>query len=394
MTGLTLLKELKKMGDETVFIMMTGQGGVKEAVEAIKLGAMDYLCKPLDLEELKAVMARITEVWKLKREVRELHTSRKDRFSFNRIVRKSPPMEKVCKLAEEISQSGSSTVLLLGESGTGKGLLASAIHYNSPRKDGPFVKVNCATLVEGLLESELFGHEKGAFTGAVKRKIGKFELADKGTIFLDEIGEISPKVQAKLLKVIEEKEFERLGGTEVIKVDVRLIAATNRDLARDVKEGKFREDLYYRLNVFPLHVPPLRERREDIKLLAMHFLDVYNQEFAKKVQGFSEEALKYMEYNDWPGNVRELKNFVERAVLLAKGDIIDIATSEIRAVTNEDEQTRIEEKTTPIMPLSDFVEQYVRKVLDATGGNKSEAAKLLGITRQRLKRILARQQEE
>ena len=397
MSGLSLLKEMKKVKNDSIFIMMTGQGGVKEAVEAIKLGAMDYLCKPLELEELKAVMGRFSEVWKLKVEVRALHNYNKDKFSFSRIIRKSPKMEAVCRATQDISQSSSSTILILGESGTGKGMLASAIHYNSARKDGPFVQINCATLVETLLESELFGHEKGAFTGAIKRKPGKFELADKGTIFLDEIGEISPALQAKLLKVIEEKEFERIGGTQSIKVDIRLVAATNRDLEAGVKEGTFREDLYYRLNVFPINMPPLRERKDDIHFLSMHFLEQYNNEFAKKIKGFSVETLAFMENHEWSGNVRELKNFVERSVLLAKGEMIDVDMSDVKLTKNSESASPsdiIEVEDSPIIPLSDFIYRYISRSLEKTGGNKSEAAKQLGITRQRLKRILNKSQEE
>ncbi len=388
MDGLRLLRELKGLKEESVFIMMTGQGGVKEAVEAIKLGAMDYLCKPLDLEELKAVIGRLSEVWKLRAEVREFHLHQKDRYSFDRIIRKSEKMERICKLAERIARSGSSTVLIQGESGTGKGLIASAIHYNSPRRDGPFIKVNCATLVEGLLESELFGHEKGAFTGAVRRKIGKFELAHEGTIFLDEIGEISPNLQAKLLRVLEEKEFERVGGNTVIKVDVRLIAATNKDLMEAVKEGTFREDLYYRLNVFPIHIPPLRERKEDIPLLAMHFLEEYNREFGKKVKGFSEETLRFMENHPWKGNVRELRNFVERAVLLAQDDIIHMGAEEFMTTPPTPPKAPPSIHELPILPLKDMITLYVKSVIERTGGNKSETARLLGITRQRLRRLL------
>jgi len=397
MSGLSLLKEMKKVRNDSIFIMMTGQGGVKEAVEAIRLGAMDYLCKPLELEELKAVMGRFSEVWKLKSEVRALHNYNKDKFSFSSIIRKSPKMEALCRAAQDISQSNSSTILILGESGTGKGMLASAIHYNSSRKDGPFIQINCATLVENLLESELFGHEKGAFTGAIKRKPGKFELADKGTIFLDEIGEISPTLQAKLLKVIEEKEFERIGGTQPIKVDIRLVAATNRDLAAAVNEGTFREDLYYRLNVFPINMPPLRERTDDIHFLAIHFLEQYNREFVKKIKGFSSEALKYMENHEWSGNVRELKNFVERSVLLAKGDMIDVDASAANTTTDIESASPLSispAEDTPVMPLNKFIYHYISTVLDKTGGNKSEAAKQLGITRQRLKRILNKSSDD
>lgn len=397
MSGLSLLKEMKKVRNDSIFIMMTGQGGVKEAVEAIRLGAMDYLCKPLELEELKAVMGRFSEVWRLKSEVRALHNYNKDRFSFSSIIRKSPKMEAVCRAAQDISQSSSSTILILGESGTGKGMLASAIHYNSSRKEGPFIQINCATLVENLLESELFGHEKGAFTGAIKRKPGKFELADKGTIFLDEIGEISPALQAKLLKVIEEKEFERIGGTQPIKVDIRLVAATNRDLEAAVKEGTFREDLYYRLNVFPINMPPLRERKDDIHFLAVHFLEQYTREFAKKIKGFSPTALDFMENHEWSGNVRELKNFIERSVLLARGDMIEIDSSIAKTSSNNPAPLQLShasQEETAIVPLSEFVYRYISEVLEKTGGNKSEAAKQLGITRQRLKRILNKSSDD
>lgn len=389
MSGLTLLKEMKKLKEETEFIMITGQGGVKEAVEAIKLGAMDYLCKPIDLEELKAVIGRLLDVWKLKTKVREFNQRQEDRYSFHKIIRKAKGMDDVCKLAEKVATSGSSTVLIQGETGTGKGLIASAVHYNSPRKNGPYIKVNCATLLEGLLESELFGHEKGAFTGAIKRKIGKFELADKGTIFLDEIGEISLNLQAKLLKVIEDKEFERVGGTTPIRVDVRLIAATNRDLAKEVKDGRFREDLFYRLNVLPIHIPPLRERKEDLLLLAMHFLDEYNREFGKKIKGFSNEALMFIENHGWDGNVRELKNFIERAVLLTQGNMIEPGDEHLSMAPPAKSETASVPQDFSLLPLEEMESVYVKKVMEMTGGNKSEAAKILGITRQRLRRILS-----
>ncbi len=388
MDGLRLMKELKKLEEEVVFIMMTGQGGVKEAVEAIKLGAMDYLTKPLDIEELKAVMERLAEVWKLRMEAREFQLQQKNRYSFGRIIRKGRKMEAVCRLAERIARSSSSTVLIQGESGTGKGLIASAIHYNSPRRDRPFITVNCAVLMEGFLESELFGHEKGAFTGAVRRKIGKFELANKGTIFLDEIGEITPALQAKLLRVIEEREFERLGGDRVIKTDVRLIAATNRDLEKAVGDGSFREDLFYRLNVLPIHIPPLRERREDIPLLAMHFLEEYNREFGKKIKGFSEDTLRFMKNYEWRGNVRELRNFVERAVLLATDDFIHIEIKDLLHPVADRRKVPSLPGNLPILPLNELVAQYVRSVLERVEGNKSEAARLLHITRQRLRRVL------
>lgn len=388
MNGLTLLNEMKKTGEEAEFIMMTGQGGVKEAVEAMKLGAENYLVKPLDLEELKVVLGRFTEIWKLKREAREFQSSQKDRYSFGSIIRKSEKMEAVCRLAQKISASGSATVLIQGETGTGKGLMASAIHYNSPRKDRPFIKINCATLVEGLLESELFGHEKGAFTGAIKRKPGKFELADKGTIFLDEIGEMSLNLQAKLLRVLEEKEFERVGGTDVIKVDVRLIAATNRDLVQMVKEGTFREDLFYRLNVFPIHIPPLRERIEDTSLMSIHFLQEYSREFGKKVRGFSHETLQFITNHEWKGNVRELKNFVERAVLLSDGELVHVEPRDLGISSTPKAGKAPIPQDFPIMSLEDMETEYIKRVMEMTGGNKSESAHILGITRQRLKRKL------
>ncbi|MBI5893739.1 MAG: sigma-54-dependent Fis family transcriptional regulator [Deltaproteobacteria bacterium] len=387
MSGLTLLKEMKNLKEETEFIMITGQGGVKEAVEAIKLGAMDYICKPVNLEEFKAVIFRLIEVWKLKIKMREFNQSQENRYSFQKIVRKSRVMDKMCNLAERVALSGSSTVLIQGETGTGKGMLASAIHYNSPRKDNSFVNVNCATLLEGLLESELFGHEKGAFTGAIKRKMGKFELADKGTIFLDEIGEMSLNLQAKLLKVIEEKHFERVGGTTPIKVDVRLIASTNRNLANDVKDGRFREDLFYRLNVVPIHIPPLRERKEDIPIIAMHLLEEYKKDFGKRIKGFSKDAMDFIENYEWKGNVRELKNFIERAVLLTNGDTIQLDkeyTDEVRTKT----AGAAASQDFTLASLDDMELSYVKKVVEMEEGNKSKAANILGITRQRLRRIL------
>lgn len=323
--GMVFLENLHRLKPDLPIVMMTAYGTIEKAVEAMKKGAFDYICKPFENDEFKMVVARAVEHFKLVCRNRELEEEVKNRYSFRNIIGKSPAMQKVFYTIEKVAPSRS-TVLITGESGTGKELIAKAIHYHSPRKDKPFVSVNCGALPETLLESELFGHERGAFTGALQQRKGRFELAHEGTLFLDEISEMPLHLQVKLLRVLQEMEFERVGGTQTVRVDVRIIAASNRDLKKEVETGMFRSDLFYRLNVVNIHLPPLRERKEDIPLLITHFLEKYSKE-----AGYSEplkvdrDAMQcLMEYH-WPGNVRELENVIERAILLSSGNVITLA---------------------------------------------------------------------
>lgn len=321
MDGLEVLKGIKKLSPDTMVIMMTAFGSIKNAVEAMRLGASDYITKPISAEEIKLAVQKVLEKQKLIKEIKVLRQELEQRYSLSRIIGKSPKMQEVYDLILTVSQADA-TVLITGETGTGKELVARTIHIHSARKGKPFVAINCSALPESLLESELFGYEAGAFTGATKRRIGKFEFANGGTIFFDETANISLPIQAKLLRVLQEREFERIGGNEVIKVDVRVIAATNKDLKKEMEEGRFREDLFYRLNVFPIFLPPLRERKEDIPLLATFFLGKYSKAIKKEVREFSQEVLNAMMEYHWPGNVRELENLIERAVIMARGDTI------------------------------------------------------------------------
>ncbi|SFM65987.1 sigma-54-dependent transcriptional regulator [Thermodesulforhabdus norvegica] len=322
--GITFLDRLHRAKPDVPIIMMTAYGTVEKAVEAMKKGAFDYICKPFTNEEFLVVVSKALEHFRLVSAKKELQREVEERYRFSNIVGKSPVMKKLFDTIEKIAPS-KATVLITGESGTGKELIARAIHYHSPRRDKPFVSVNCGALPETLLESELFGHEKGAFTGAVQRRKGRFELAHEGTLFLDEISEMSPHLQVKLLRVLQEMEFERVGGMETIRVDVRVIAASNRDLKAEMEEGRFRQDLFYRLNVVHIHVPPLRERKEDIPLLIQHFLTKYAGELGKRspVRVHPEAMRCLMDYH-WPGNVRELENVIERALILATGEEITL----------------------------------------------------------------------
>ena len=315
MDGIELLAKIKEIRPETMVIVMTAYGTVKTAVQAMKLGAEDYLSKPIDVEELEVILQKVLEKKGLLEETRTLRERLEHKYRFDNLVGESPEMLSVFKTIRQVAPSFAS-VLLLGESGTGKELFAQALHQNSPRRNKPFVKVACAALPETLLESELFGHEKGSFTGAVYTRAGRFEAADGGTLFLDEIGDITPTVQVKLLRFLEEREFERVGGNKTYKVDVRIVAATHRDLKKKLEDGSFREDLYYRLNVIEIHIPPLRERPGDIPLLAHHFLRKYAEANGKDIEGISDEVMALLLAHPWPGNVRELENAMERAVVL------------------------------------------------------------------------------
>ncbi len=386
MSGIEALKQIKAYNPAIPIIIMTAYSSVESAVEALKAGAYDYLIKPLDFEVLKLALERAREHAGLKAENRELKAKINADFHPGNIIGRSRPMKELMDMVAMIAPS-EATVLITGQSGTGKELVARSIHLNSPRKPGPWVVVNCAAISETLLESELFGHEKGSFTGAERRREGRFKQADGGTIFLDEIGETSAAMQAKLLRVIQEREIQRVGGEEVLKVDVRIIAATNRDLEAEVRKGNFREDLYYRLNVVMLKIPPLRERMDDIPLLAQNFLEIYAKKNRKQVKGFSPLAMDMLIRYDWPGNVRELENAVERAVILMSGDHI----TEKQLPLNIVQQYQPDEEIPLPLPssngqlsLEEIEKQAILATLQATGGNKSETARRLGITRKTL----------
>ena len=388
-SGLEALTEIKAFNPAIPVIIMTAYSSVETAVEALKKGAYDYLTKPLDFDELRMVMERAMDHSHLKEENRILKEALGNQFDTRNIIGGSEAMVRLLETVAQVAPS-EATVLITGESGAGKELIAGAVHFNSPRKDGPFVKMNCAAITESLLESELFGHEKGAFTGAHRRKEGKFGQADGGSLFLDEVSEMSLSMQVKLLRILQEREFARVGGEDIIKVDVRVIAATNKDLMQEIESGRFREDLYYRLNVVTLNVPPLRERNEDIPLLAGHFLTTFAEKNHKPIRGFSPQAMDQLLRYAWPGNVRELMNTVERAVVLSRNEYID----------EEDLPFHIKDRLTDAIadsPLStpeaghslEEVEKgTILKTLEFTNGNKSEAARRLGITRKTLHKKL------
>lgn len=373
--------EARRINPDMAVIIMTAYGTIETAVKAIKAGAYDYLPKPVDPEQVALLIERITERRNLISENRLLKEQLKDRYKFEEIVSASRAMEDVLNLVGRVAGSNA-TVLLRGESGTGKELIAKAVHYHSPRAGYPLIKVNCAALPETLLESELFGHEKGAFTGAASRRIGRFEAANKGTIFLDEIGDLTLGMQVKLLRVLQEKEFERLGGNQTIRVDVRVIAATNRDLEKAMKEGKFREDLYYRLNVVSVVIPPLRERKEDIPALIDHFIKKYGEENSKKISGLTLEARDMLMRYNYPGNVRELENIIERAVVLSKGGTISVSDLPIhmrvpdRAVSMDFRSSEGNLNKT----LETIERGLILEALKETGGVQTRAAERLGIS--------------
>jgi two-component system, NtrC family, response regulator HydG len=361
---------------------MTAFASVETAVEALKKGAYDYLTKPLDFDELHLVLERALEHTHLREENRLLKESLGVRFDRRNLIGRSETMMRLLDMVSQVAPS-EATVLITGESGTGKEMIAGAIHYNSVRKNGPFVKINCAAITETLLESELFGHEKGAFTGADRRKEGKFRQADGGTLFLDEVSEMALSMQVKLLRVLQEREITRVGGDEAIKVDVRVIAATNRDLIKEITTGRFREVLFYRLNVVTLQIPPLRERREDIPLLAQHFLKSFAEKNRKAIKGFSPRAMDRLLRYSWPGNVRELMNTVERGVVLSRSEYLD---EEALSPILESALPAEEVKQDLIVDasLGSVEKATILKTLGEAGGNKSEAARRLGITRRTL----------
>jgi len=374
--GLSILKEISQMNNSQV-IVMTAFGTIKDAVEAMKLGAFDYITKPFSLDEFLLLIERALDVKRLRDENIRLKKDLSRCYCFPNIIGESEEIRKVFSLIEKVAESDS-TVLILGESGTGKELIATTIHYQSKRKDKPLIKVNCAAMPDGLIESELFGHEKGAFTGAIKRKPGRFELASGGTIFLDEIGDIPLSTQSKILRVIQERQFERVGGTETLNVDVRIIAATNKNLEEEVKKGSFREDLYYRLNVIPITLPPLRRRKEDIPSLIDFFLGKCRNKISRDVR-FSKDAMDALLKYDYPGNVRELENIVERCITLSTSDIIqkdDLPSFIIKKSDNKQ------------ISLSDVAaeaeKEHIIRILKTTKGNKTRAAEMLGISRKTL----------
>jgi two-component system response regulator AtoC len=370
MDGLQVLEAARKLNPEIAVVMITAYATVETAVRAIKLGATDYIVKPFDPEELSLVVQKILSHQAITRENAALRKALQKDFRFHDIVSRSPIMQRALALARSAAQT-SSTLLILGESGTGKELLARAIHAESPRRTGPFVAVSCAALPDTLLESELFGHEKGAFTGAVARHKGTFETASHGTLFLDEIGDISPKLQLDLLRVLEDRKFFRVGGNEPVEVDVRIIAATNRDLKKAVESGSFREDLFYRLNVIPITLPPLRDRAEDIPALVDTLLERLGVELNRKVDGLSREAMARLVRYSFPGNIRELRNILERALVIAPGPIVQLSDLELPA----DAPARTDDT------LEAVEKQHIIRVLEQAGGNVSQAARMLDIDR-------------
>jgi DNA-binding NtrC family response regulator len=385
MDGLELYRKVREVAPETTYIIMTAHGTVDTALQAMKEGVYDYILKPINARDLIATIEKALELVRLRSENRTLKERIEEVAVDHRIVFASKKMEEAMELVKTVAKSDA-TVLVRGESGTGKELIANAIHSYSNRRNAPFVKVNCAAIPETLLEDELFGHERGAFTDAQRQRKGKFELAHGGTIFLDEIGDMPPALQVKILRVLQERQFERVGGTETIHVDVRLLTATNRDLEKAIREGEFREDLYYRLNVIPIHLPPLRERREDIPKLAVHFLQKFNRKNEKAFRAFSTDAMQLLVNYAWPGNVRELENAVERAVVLGEGEEVrpEHLPAALRgpAPTSDDVIARLLDS--PDLSLDELERKLIERALERTSGNQSKAAKLLGLTRRTL----------
>jgi len=383
MNGMELLEESKKIKSDLPIIMMTAHGTIEMAVEAMKKLAYDYITKPFQNEELKLTIKKALENYRLVKENRLLNEALSDRYQFGNTIGKSKPMLKIYDLITKVSLSKAS-VLITGPSGTGKELIAKAIHYNSDKKERPFISINCGALIETLLESELFGHEKGAFTGAISMKKGRFELADGGTHFLDEVGEMPPSLQVKLLRVIQEMEFERVGGTRSIKVDVRVLSASNRNIKEEVKNGLFREDLFYRLNVIHIEVPPLIERSENIKLLVHHFIDKYREDEGKEKIELSPEVWKILYDYSWPGNIRELENIIERAVVLNPGGFIspeDLPDY----LTGKEEELNVDRFIPQNATLQKTLEQIeaklIRRALNRCNNVQAHAAEMIGITK-------------
>ena len=374
LNGIETLKEIRQNDLNLPVIMMSAYGSIPEAVEAMKLGALDYLIKPFDIEELKIIIKRAIKQYELEVENIYYREEEEKRFNFDEIIGKSSSINKVLEMVKSVA-STPATVLITGENGTGKELIARAIHKNSLRKNSPFVVVNCVAFSPNLLESELFGHEKGSFTGAIAKRIGRFEMANGGTIFLDEIGEMDLTIQTKLLRVLQEREFERVGSSRTIKVDVRILSATNKDLKKEIEERRFREDLFYRLNVFNVDVPPLRERKEDMPLIVEHLTGKYNKILNKKVKKVSAKAMELLLDYNYPGNIRELENIIERSMIMAKDEIID--EKYFNFISKEE---YIEKKGT----LKETEKELIIKYLIQNKGNRTKTAEILGISRRSL----------
>ncbi len=382
-SGFSIIEKVKKNDADTPVIMITAFSSLQTAIDAMKKGADDYLTKPVNIEELELILKKIWEKQLLVSQNRELRQQLDEKYGFSGFIGNTPEMQLIFKTITEIAPTAA-TVLIYGETGTGKELAAHAIHHNSDRKDNPFVALHCASLSEGVLESELFGHEKGAFTGAVNQRRGRFELADNGTLFLDEIGELNAHVQIKLLRVLETGRFERVGGEETLESNVRIIAATNKNLEDEIKEGRFREDLYYRLNVINLELPPLKERREDIGLLIDSFLVKYATKNKKDIKGFSSQSARLLSNYNWPGNVRELENVVERAVVMARNEFIEPGN----LPSNISQRLKKTKKDTFRIPSCTTMKEIEKKViletLHTTNGSKSKAAKILGLSTRKI----------
>jgi len=381
--GIEVLEKAKEIDDEIIIIMVTALGVLETAVKAMRLGAHDYINKPFNLDELAIVIKKALETGELKREVAHLRSEQTRRFGITNLIGESRHMKNVLTMIEKVARSDASTVLIQGESGTGKELVAKAIHYEGSRADKPFMAINCAAVPETLLESELMGHEKGSFTDAKAQKRGLFELADGGTIFLDEIGDMEPGMQAKLLRVLEERSFRRIGGTKDIQVDVRIISATNKDLLKAIEEKTFRNDLYYRLQVIPIYLPPLRERRDDILILVQHYIDYFNREFGKSVKGISKMAEKFLLEYTWPGNIRELKNIIERAIILENEETLLLEHLPQEIVAKAGGTGLGGPMNFRIPPegvdIEDLERELIRQALEVSDGNQSKAAKKLNL---------------
>src|SRR5580765_1830543 len=382
--GIEVLKRLRERDPDALVILLTAHISVELAVEAMKQGAYHYANKPFNLDEVAILVEKALETTRLRREVHALRASQAQPYSFDRLVGEGPAVVAVKALLKKVASSPASTVLLTGESGTGKDLAAKVLHYNSARASKPFMNITCSALPEALMESELFGHERGAFTGADRQKRGLFEVADGGTVFLDEIGEMVPGLQAKLLRFLEEKTFKRVGGAVDIKVDVRVVAATNRNLQEEVKQGRFREDLFYRLNVLPIVLPPLRQRVEDIPVLVVFYVDAYNTEFKKRIKGVSPDAMQQLQRYAWPGNVRELRNAVERAMLLSEADTLGPADFNAAASGVVRLGDRVELPAGGI-ELEQLERSLVVQALERTSWNQTRAAALLGLNRDQIR---------
>ena len=392
LSGIEALKQIKIFNPAIPIVIMTAYSSVETAVEALKKGAYDYLTKPLDFDELRLVMERGMEHSRLKEENRFLKQALGSRFDTRNIIGRSPAMVQLMETVAQVASSDA-TVLITGDSGTGKELVAGAIHFNSSRNDAPFIKINCAAITETLLESELFGHEKGAFTGAYRKKEGRFKQADGGTLFLDEISEMLPTMQVKLLRALQEREITPVGGEKDIQIDVRIVAATNKNLVEMIEQGNFREDLFYRLNVIELHLPPLCRRREDIPLIAGHFLSKFKEKNKKNIKGFTPKAMDRLIRYKWPGNVRELINVIERGVILTRSEYLDtcdlsFARNDSESLVDTEAALAVDHSLELELPLAEAEKQVILNTLKATGGNKSESARRLGITRNTLRKKL------